>query len=384
MKTRMLTRFQVDWGTEAKQNAASWRIPNGLSFIWACSLGFGILFLPESPRFAYRQGRVDEARKTMARLYNVEPNHEIVSFEINEIQEKLDAERAGGERPWYECFTGPRMLYRTLLGIVLQAGQQLTGANFFFYYGTTVFSATGLSNSFVTQIILGSVNVACTLAGLWIVENCGRRKSMMAGAAWMFMCFMIYAFVGQFALNHDDPSSTPQAGSVLIVFTCLFIAAFATTWGPMVWSICAEIYPARYRATCMALATASNWLWNFLISFFTQFITNDIDYFYGLVFGGCCFALFWIVYFFMIETKGRSLEEIDTMYILHVNPIHSAKWSPESLQKDGLVDTDKLRYSNKGNFLKDEESNAGGLMGHNSHEEGAPGPSTTEKTEATA
>lgn len=320
----------------------------------------------------------------MARLYNVEIHHPIVDYEIAEIQEKLDAEVAGGERPWYECFTGPRMMYRTVLGIVLQAGQQLTGANYFFYFGTKAFASTGLSNSFVTQIILGTVNFACTFAALWIVENCGRRKSMMVGAAWMFMCLMVYSFVGHFALDQTNPQSTPAAGNVLIVFTCLFIAAFATTWGPMVWAICAEIYPARYRATCMALATASNWLFNFLISFFTEFITDDIDYFYGLVFGGCCFALFFIVFFFMIETKGRSLEEIDTMYILHVNPITSASWSADTLQRDGLVDTDKLRLRAGGRkFAKDaEEGNhtSGGLVGLNSHEETRP----TTKTEVTA
>ena len=124
--------------------------------------------------------------------------------------------------------------------------------------------------------------------------------------------------------------------------TCLFIAAFATTWGPLVWAIVGELYPARYRAICMALATASNWLFNFLISFFSTMITDNIDYFYGLVFGGCCFALCFVVYFFMIETKGRSLEEVDTMYVLGVNPITSAQWDASSLQKDGLVDTDRL------------------------------------------
>ena len=128
----------------------------------------------------------------------------------------------------------------------------------------------------------------------------------------------------------------------MIVFTCLFIAAFATTWGPLVWAIVGELYPARYRAICMAIATASNWLFNFLISFFSTMITEKIDYFYGLVFGGCSFALFFVVYFLMIETKGRSLEEIDTMYVLHVNPITSSKWDSESLRKEGLVDTDKL------------------------------------------
>jgi SP family sugar:H+ symporter-like MFS transporter len=106
-----------------------------------------------------------------------------------------------------------------------------------------------------------------------------------------------------------------------------------------VWTIVGELYPARHRAVCMALATASNWLFNFLISFFSTMITNDIDYLYGLVFGASCFVLFFVVYFFVIETKGRSLEEIDTMYVLHVNPITSASWRASSLQKDGPVGT---------------------------------------------
>lgn len=86
----------------------------------------------------------------------------------------------------------------------------------------------------------------------------------MIGAGWIFMCFLVYAFVGQFALDSQNPSNTPAAGSVLIVFSCLAIAAFATTWGPLVWAVVGELYPMKYRGPCMALATASNWLWNFL------------------------------------------------------------------------------------------------------------------------
>ncbi len=101
------------------------------------------------------------------------------------MKEALDAEHAGGKPRWYEISTGPRMAYRTILGVVLQALQQLTGANFFFYYGTTIFVATGLSNSFVTQIFLGTVNVVCTFPGLWFVDRFGRRKCLILGGAWM-------------------------------------------------------------------------------------------------------------------------------------------------------------------------------------------------------
>jgi SP family sugar:H+ symporter-like MFS transporter len=185
------TAEMVNWGTETRASTASWRIPNGLSFAWALVLGAGILFLPESPRFAYSRGRVDEARQTIARLTGLPADSDNVNQQIADIQAKIDEENENtAELHWTEIFTGPRMLYRTILGIVLQAGQQLTGANFFFYFGTTVFAATGISNSYVTQIILGSVNVFCTIIGLWIIGRFGRRVILMSGAAWMMMCFL--------------------------------------------------------------------------------------------------------------------------------------------------------------------------------------------------
>ncbi|AEO71610.1 uncharacterized protein THITE_2124217 [Thermothielavioides terrestris NRRL 8126] len=347
------TSEMVNYGTHNISSSASWRIPNGLSFLWSLILGAGILVLPESPRYAYRKGREDEARRTIARLAGLNTNAASVNQQIDEIRAKLEEERAGASTSFFEIFTGPRMLYRTLLGITLQAGQQLTGANFFFYYGTTIFRATGLSDSYVTQIILGSVNVFCTFGGLYVVKKCGRRNALMAGAAWMMVCFLVYSFVGHFKLDQTNPAATPQAGNVLIVFSCLFIVAFATTWGPLVWAVVAELYPAKYRAPAMAIATASNWLWNFLMSFFTRFITDAINYLYGLVFAGCCAALVLVVFFFLIESKDRSLEEIDTMYLLHVNPITSSKWDEKSaLESSDSSGRQSRQHSDQGDHVE--------------------------------
>jgi SP family sugar:H+ symporter-like MFS transporter len=74
--------------------------------------------------------------------------------------------------------------------------------------------------------------------------------------------------------------------------------------------------------------SASNWVWNFLLSFFTPYITSAIDYRYGYVFASCCFTGAVVVYFFVCESHGRSLEEIDTMYILGVKPWQSKNWQP--------------------------------------------------------
>ncbi|KAF2144832.1 uncharacterized protein K452DRAFT_285155 [Aplosporella prunicola CBS 121167] len=321
------TAYMVTFGTEgAYPNSAQWRIPNGLSALWAIILGLSILAMPESPRWLYSRGRVDEARSVMARMNNCDPHCDEINADIADIEQKQQEDLAAGTPHWYEVFTGPRMLYRTILGMVLQAGQQLTGANYFFYYGTTIFEKTGMDNSFVTSIILGSVNVAATIFSLWLINKAGRRICLMVGAAWISACLFIYAFIGHYKLDNADGSVNHQAGQVMIVFSCLAIVAFAITWGPLAWAVVGELYPSRYRATAIGLATASNWLFNFLISFFSTFITDKIDYFFGLVFAVSCFLLFFIVYFFMIEPKDRSLEEIDTMYVTHVNPITSAKW----------------------------------------------------------
>ncbi|KAG4421802.1 hypothetical protein IFR04_005052 [Cadophora malorum] len=331
----------INFGTEDRDNTGSWRIPMGISFLWVLILGFGIIFFPESPRYDYRHGRVEEAKRTMTKLYGVSDNHRVVAEELAEIKVKHDEEMLHAATTRYiDMFTGPRMAYRIALGVTLQMLQQLTGANYFFYYGTVIFKSTGINNSFVTQIILGGVNFGSTFLGLYIVEHYGRRKSLIYGAAWMFVCFMIFASVGHFSLDLQTPENTPHAGKALIVFACLFILGFATTWGPIVWTIIAELYPSRYRSNAMALATASNWFWNFLLGFFTPFIVQDIDFRYGYIFAGCLFLAAGTVYFFVVEGQGRTLEEVDTMYITHVVPWKSSEWIAPPPEQ--LVTTERL------------------------------------------
>jgi SP family sugar:H+ symporter-like MFS transporter len=151
---------------------------------------------------------------------------------------------------------------------------------------------------------------------------------------------MVFASVGHFSLDRSVPENTPHSGKAMIVFACLFILGFATTWGPIIWTICAEMYPSRYRSNAMAMSTASNWFWNFLLAFFTPFIVGDIDFRYGYIFAACLFVAAAVVYFFVIEGQGRTLEEIDTMYILHIVPWKSTEWIAPPPEE--LVTTERL------------------------------------------
>ncbi|CAG7995192.1 unnamed protein product [Penicillium olsonii] len=316
----------INFGTEARPDTGSWRIPMGVTYLWAIVLGVGMAFFPESPRYDYRHGKVDKARNTLSKIYGIPLNHRALHIEFDEIKDKYEEEQRNGQVTWLQMFRAPTMSYRVAVGVALQALQQLTGANYFFYYGTTIFKGAGIPNSYVTQMILGGVNFGTTFLGLYLIEHFGRRRSLIIGALWMFVCFMIFASVGHFSLDRDFPERTKSAGVAMVVFACLFILGFASTWGPMVWTIIAELYPSQYRARAMSLATASNWLWNFLLAFFTPFITGDIDFRFGYVFAGCLFLAAGLVYVAVIEGKDRTLEEIDTMYIMKVKPWKSSKF----------------------------------------------------------
>lgn len=136
MTLGIFVAYCINFGTEGIQNTASWRIPLGITFLWGLVLGLGILLFPESPRYDFRHGRVEVAKRTMSKLYGVPENHRVIVHEALEIQDQLEAEQGsrGGIYGWVEMFQAPRMPYRIVLGIVLQALQQLTGANYFFYY----------------------------------------------------------------------------------------------------------------------------------------------------------------------------------------------------------------------------------------------------------
>jgi SP family sugar:H+ symporter-like MFS transporter len=98
----------------------------------------------------------------------------------------------------------------------------------------------------------------------------------------------------------------------------------------------------------MGLAAAANWIWNFLISFFTPFISSSINYDYGYVFAGCCFVAALVVFFFVNETQGRTLEQIETMYVLRVKPWKSASWLPPRATMADLYSPSNSR--NHGDF----------------------------------
>ncbi|KAI5290649.1 hexose transporter hxt1, partial [Ascosphaera acerosa] len=129
----------INYGTEDRKDSGSWRITLGITFAWGLILGIGILFFPETPRYDYKHGRVEKAKRTMMRFYGVPENHRVLALELHEIHEKNEEDKEVASEPFYAMFFAPGMAKRLALGCALQMWQQLTGANYYFYYGTTIF-----------------------------------------------------------------------------------------------------------------------------------------------------------------------------------------------------------------------------------------------------
>ncbi|KAL0955380.1 hypothetical protein HGRIS_001628 [Hohenbuehelia grisea] len=329
----------VNNATQHREDASSWHIPIALQFAWAAILAGGMMCLPESPRFLIKRGRDEDAAKALSRLTSLPPNDPVVENELDDIRANLESERALGESSYADCFKQGhnKIALRTLTGIFIQAWQQLTGINFIFYYGTTFFKRSGISDPFLITIATNIVNVFMTLPGMWGVERFGRRSLLLVGAIGMCLCEFIVAIVGV------TVSVENIAGQkVLIAFVCIYIAFFASTWGPIAWVVTGEIFPLQVRAKAMSLSIASNWLWNFGIGYATPYLVNVEPGSAGLeakvffIWGTTCFCCIIFTYFCIPETKGLSLEQIDVLYT-HTVPWKAGPYRAKLMAEDAAA-----------------------------------------------
>ncbi|CCH58150.1 hypothetical protein TBLA_0A03510 [Henningerozyma blattae CBS 6284] len=330
--------YCTNYGTKNYDDSTQWRVPLGLCFAWALFMLGGMTLVPESPRYLVEVGKTEEARASLAKVNKCAGDHPFIQQELDLIVSSVELEKTAGVASWSELIKGkPQMFQRTMIGILVQSLQQLTGDNYFFYYGTTVFTAVGMNDSFETSIVFGVVNLFSTFCSLFTVDRFGRRNCLLWGAVGMVCCYVVFASVGVTRLwpeGKDAGVTSKGAGNCMIVFSCFYIFCFATSWAPIAYVIVSETFPLRVKSKAMSISTAANWIWGFLIGFFTPFITGAINFYYGYVFMGCMVFAWFYVFFCVPETKGLTLEEVDEMYTEGVLPWKSSNWVPISRRDD--------------------------------------------------
>ncbi|OQD78959.1 hypothetical protein PENANT_c070G08299 [Penicillium antarcticum] len=303
----------VNNATQDRMDMGLYRIPIAIQFAWAIILVAGMLILPETPRFLVKQDKHKAATKALARLRRLDTNDPAITEELSEIQANHEYESRLGNASYLDIVRGALV-----------------------YYGTTFFENSGISDGFTVTLITNIINVCSTFPGLWMVEKWGRRNLLMFGAIGMAVCQLIVASVGT-ALPGDT-----HANKAMIAFVCIYIFFFACSWGPVAWVVTGELFPLKARAKCLSITTATNWLLNWAIAYATPYM------------GGFCCICLAFVYFFVYETKGLSLEQVDELYA----KVTKAWKSPDFVPSVRFNDVHGLTDESNGDMEKNQSEKA--------------------------
>ncbi|KEF60198.1 uncharacterized protein A1O9_05048 [Exophiala aquamarina CBS 119918] len=356
----ILIMFYISYGCSFVSGPNAFRIPWGLQMIPAVILFFGLFLLPESPRWLARKDRWEECHGVLALVHaKGDRNAPFVMRELQEIKDMCEFERQNADVSYLELFK-PKMINRTHIGVFTQIWSQLTGMNVMMYYITYLFGMAGLSgnSNLVASSIQYVINVFMTIFALIFIDQWGRRWPLLIGAT--FMSIWMYANAGIMAtygkpappggVDHVEQQSWQINGAparAVIACTYLFVASFAPSWGPVSWIYPPELYPLRVRGKAVALTTASNWVFNFALSYFVPPAFVNIKWKVYVLFGVFCTAMTIHVFFCFPETAGKTLEEVEEMFLSDTKPWNThVDYHRVIREEHGDVDTEKrLSYA---------------------------------------
>src|ERR1022692_4121501 len=264
-----------------------------------------MLFLPESPRWLASRGHHDRARAMLARIRGTLD----VSAELQEIESSLaHADERGHLSDLFATSVRPALI----VGIGLAIFQQLTGINTVIYYAPLIIQSAGISSAsgaILATAGIGVVNVLMTIVAMWLIDRMGRRPLLLIGIAGMIVT------LGILGLAFHMAGRTGALAWLAVVSMMVYVASFAISLGPIFWLLISEIYPLKIRSSGEGLAAAFNWGSNLLVSL--TFLTllqmmgpTRTFWLYGLfAIGAWLFSYYWVP-----ETKGRTLEEIEEFW----------------------------------------------------------------------
>ncbi|WP_324721712.1 D-xylose transporter XylE [Salinimicrobium sp. HB62] len=292
--------FIVRGQTETWINEEGWRymfiseaIPAVLFFIF-------LLLVPKTPRFQTMKGREENARKVLTQLNGPE--------RANQILQEIKASFSRTRSHWLSF--GWTVV---IIGILLSIFQQFVGINVVLYYAPEIFRGMGMETdaSMLQTIIVGAINMLFTVLAIMTVDKFGRRKLMMIGSAIMAVSMIGLGFTLYWEVE----------GLPALLLMLLYIAAFAMSWGPVVWVLLSEIFPNKIRGV-MAVAVAVQWLANLIVSWTFPMMNNNealVESFnHGFsywIYGVMAILSGLFIWKYVPETKGRTLEDMENIWI---------------------------------------------------------------------
>ena len=289
-----------------------WRWMFAIGGLPGILLFLGFIFLPASPRWLVMRGRHEEASKV---LHQTLPHSE-AEKQLKLILADVQAQSVQSKKVSMFSVKGGKFALHVAIGLAVL--QQITGINAVIYYGVDIFQEAGFESSAAqvgAQAGLGVVNLIFTGVAILFIDKLGRRPLLLVGSAVMTICLAILS-VGFWFIESNQPTSdgTVSGLSILILVALAgYIAAFAASLGPLVWTMIAEIFPNEIRGKGVSIASGSNWIANLAVSLTFLTLIKDLN-------PQVTFAIFTLlslgtfVWMFIVvpETKGYTLEEIES------------------------------------------------------------------------
>ncbi|KAJ6513211.1 general substrate transporter [Mycena sanguinolenta] len=336
----IMISFWIDYGTNyiggngPTQKEAAWRLPLALQMVPAVILGVGILWMPFSPRWLVNQGRNDEALAVLSHARGMPEDSDLVQIEFLEIKAQYLFEKETSEKrfPKYQDGTFSSdfklgffaylsllrersLLYRVAVGTLTMFFQQWTGINAVLYYAPTIFQSLGLTGNAISLLATGVVGIAmflATIPAVIYIDQIGRRPVLISGAFLMAACHFIVAILT--GLFHNSWGTHVAAGWAACAMVWIFAMGFGYSWGPCAWIIIAEIWPLSVRGKGVSIAASSNWMNNFIVGQVTPTMLNKLGFGTFVFFGAFSLLGGLFIMFFVPETKGVSLEEMEEVF----------------------------------------------------------------------
>uniref|UniRef100_A0A8H7K6L7 Major facilitator superfamily (MFS) profile domain-containing protein n=1 Tax=Bionectria ochroleuca TaxID=29856 RepID=A0A8H7K6L7_BIOOC len=292
----VMTSYWIDYAVKKHISdvTAQWQIPVGLQIVPGSILGLGMLLTKESTRWLAQNGRHEEAIASLSWVRGGESEEVRKEFEeiLSGIKEE-DRDREGVN--WRELIL-PINRLRVFLIVALQIGVQLTGNTSMAYYAPQIFSLVGAGQD-----------------NLLITGFFGRRGSLLAGALLMGSYMLIVAILTvKFPPDATQGLTAPSIASLTMIY--LEAMSYNISWGPVPWAYMGEIFPNRIREAGIAIGTSTQWLFNCVFSLATPYAVRNLGWKTFLMFGIFNYALVVFVFFFIKETKGKSLEEMEALF----------------------------------------------------------------------
>lgn len=280
-----------------------WRIMLAVCAIPAVALFFGMLRMPESPRWLVEKGRNEEA---LAVLKTVRSEERAVA-EFAEIENIAEEEQEQHVVGWRAVLSNKWLRRILVIGIAVAVFQQLTGINTIVYYGQTVLTGAGFSANaaLIANVVPGAIGVIGSIVSLYLMDRVNRRTMFLSGYG---LVTLWHVLIGVAAMVLPDSDAKPY---VILVLVVLFVGSMQTFLNVATWVILSEIFPLHMRGLGIGIAVFCMWIANALLGLFfpTLEAAMGLSVFYLLA--GFNLLAFLFMYKFLPETRGRTLESIE-------------------------------------------------------------------------